>query len=90
MPIRPTDIPPEAAGRWQSRRQRVGSRIRELRLTRGMTQEALASAADLSRVHLNRLEAGKRSLAYERLWDLAAALNVNINELLEVDEESQG
>lgn len=36
----------------------------------------------MSRNMLIHLEWGKRSIAYERLWDIAEALNVGVEELL--------
>lgn len=64
-------------------RSQVGGRIRELRLSRGLTQEALALEVGMSRNMLIHLEWGKRSIAYERLWDIAAALGVALEDLLQ-------
>ena len=37
----------------------IGSKIRELRKAKGVTQEALAQVADISRVTLGKLERGQ-------------------------------
>lgn len=37
---------------------KVGERIREIRLKRGITQEKLAELSDLSPQHMNRIERG--------------------------------
>jgi transcriptional regulator with XRE-family HTH domain len=47
-----------------------------------MTQEALALASGLARNVLIDVEHGKRGLLYERLFDLADALDVPVAELL--------
>ena len=47
-----------------------------------MTQEALALSADIDRSLLIDLEKGRRSLLFERLYDLAAALDVPITEIV--------
>jgi transcriptional regulator with XRE-family HTH domain len=51
-------------------------------LARGITQEALALSADIDRSLLIDVEKGRRSLLFERLYDLAEALEVPITEIL--------
>ncbi|WP_350224965.1 helix-turn-helix transcriptional regulator [Arthrobacter sp. efr-133-TYG-120] len=81
MPIRPSETPLARLNQWQERRKQVGSRIRELRIAQELTQEALGLEAGLSRVMIIGIEWGKKSLAYERLWDLADVLGVDISDL---------
>lgn len=47
-----------------------------------LSQEALALESGLSRNMIIGIEWGKKSVAYERLWDLADVLGVPIAELL--------
>ena len=47
-----------------------------------MTQEELALSADIDRSLLIDLEKGRRGLLFERLYDLAVALDVPITEIL--------
>jgi transcriptional regulator with XRE-family HTH domain len=61
----------------------VGANIRELRLQHGMTQEALALTSGVTRNVLIDVEQGKRGLLYERLFDIAEALQVSVGALLE-------
>jgi transcriptional regulator with XRE-family HTH domain len=63
----------------------VGSIIRELRIEHGLTQEALALRSGVSRNVLVDLEHGKRGLLFERLFDIATALDVPANLLLGED-----
>ncbi|WP_320670882.1 helix-turn-helix domain-containing protein [Patulibacter defluvii] len=66
--------------------ERVRRRLRELRLERGLTLEAVAGRAAIDVSTLSRLEAGKRRLALDHLPGLAAALGVSIDELLRAPE----
>lgn len=62
---------------------RVGARVRELRLQRGLTQEQLSDEAGLHRVSLNKLENGRADLGVSRVRALAEALGVAPGELFE-------
>lgn len=81
VPTRPSQTLPEDQQRWEKRRKQVGSRIRELRLERDLTQESLALEANLSRNMVIGIEWGRKSIAYERLWDIADVLNVDVLDL---------
>jgi transcriptional regulator with XRE-family HTH domain len=81
VPTRPSQTPVEQLQRWEKRRQQVGARIRELRLLRDLTQESLALEAQLSRNMVIGIEWGRKSVAYERLWDIADVLGVDILDL---------
>jgi transcriptional regulator with XRE-family HTH domain len=61
----------------------VGSRIRALRLERGLTQEEVALASGVNRSLVVQVELGQRGLLYERLFDIAEVLNVRASALLE-------
>jgi len=61
----------------------VGGHIRRLRLERGLTQEALAFDSGVDRTLLVDVEKGRRGLLYERLCDVAAALDVPVSELFD-------
>lgn len=66
----------------RERRQRVGNRLRELRKQRGLTQEKLAQAAGLDRSFYVEIENGVHSVALDRLFDIADALEVDVVDLL--------
>nr|WP_071287820.1 helix-turn-helix transcriptional regulator [Mycolicibacterium llatzerense] len=76
---------PERVADWKRARALVGQRIRGIRTSRGLTQEALALRSGFSRNLLVDVELGKSGLLYERLFDLAAALDVSPDEFLKVD-----
>jgi transcriptional regulator with XRE-family HTH domain len=56
-------------------------RLKKLRESRGLTQEALAQKAHISRAYLARLEMGRHDPHLSRLRKLAKALGVKISEL---------
>lgn len=76
MPTRPSQNSPERVAKWQQVRAVVGSNIRTLRLAKGMTQETLSLRSGVTRNVLIDVEHGKRGILYERLVDIAEALEV--------------
>lgn len=81
VPTRPTQTSPEKLQRWLERRKQVGARIREIRISRNLTQEALGLEAGMDRTTVIRIEWGEISISYERLWEIADVLRVDIAEL---------
>ncbi|WP_371129624.1 helix-turn-helix domain-containing protein [Arthrobacter sp. ov407] len=53
-----------------------------MRLAQNLSQEALGLESGLSRNMIIGIEWGKKSVAYERLWDVADALGVPAADLL--------
>jgi transcriptional regulator with XRE-family HTH domain len=62
--------------------QLFGRRLRELRKARGLTQEALAEAADLSGNYISDLELGLKVPSLTILVRLSQALDVAAHDLL--------
>lgn len=62
---------------------RVRAKLRTLRTEQGLTLEDVSERAAIDVSTLSRLESGKRRLSLDHLPGLAAALGVNVNELLE-------
>ncbi len=61
--------------------RRIGERIRELRLERGITsQETLADAALLHRTFIGRVERGETNVTVATLERICAALGVSLSE----------
>ncbi len=61
----------------------LGMRLRRLRKVKGLTQEALATKARVSRVYVANLEAGKYDPTVGVVKRLAKALGVDVTALLE-------
>ena len=62
-------------------RERLGTRVRALRLTRGWSQEALGEAAGLSYKFIGEVERKIANPSVDTLQALAAALRVDITDL---------
>ena len=60
----------------------LGNRLRELRDAAGLTQEALAHAADLHWTYIGQIERGERNLTYKSLLRLAKGLGLDPQDLL--------
>ena len=67
-------------------KQAIGDKIRQLRESSGLTQQALATLADIGRVTLVRIENGGQSPRYETLVSLARALARPLSDLLVTPE----
>jgi transcriptional regulator with XRE-family HTH domain len=65
---------------------RVGPRLRHLRLRRGVTLTSLASATGISKSTLSRLETGQRRPSLELLLPLAQAHRVPLDDLVGAPE----
>ena len=63
-------------------RQTIGARLRQLRESADLTQEALAANASIGRVTLVRIENGDQSPRYETLIAMAHALDRPLQDLL--------
>jgi transcriptional regulator with XRE-family HTH domain len=73
---------------WQRREAALADNVRQARERLGLTQEALAHAAGISRNHVQLLERGRGAGANPRLrtlYGLAEALGVRVIDLLPTD-----
>lgn len=59
-----------------------GTRLRELRKLRGLSQESLALACDLDRTYIGGVERGERNISLLNIYKIAEALGVPASELL--------
>lgn len=65
----------------------LGSVIRAERKGRGLSQEALANLAGLSRSHVGEIERGEVSVSLAALELLALGLGVSLSEIIEIYEQ---
>ena len=63
-------------------KKRFGARVRELRLARGLSQEALAYEAGLDRTYVGGVERGERNISLVNIAKIADALQVHAKDLL--------
>jgi transcriptional regulator with XRE-family HTH domain len=59
-----------------------GEAVRERRGERGLSQEALAEAAELDRTYISGIERGERNPSLTNILKIAAALKTRPSELL--------
>lgn len=60
----------------------IGTVIRNLRISKGKTQEVLSGLAGLDRTHYSKIERGLRSPTIETLFRIAQALDISPHELV--------
>ncbi|WP_353286052.1 helix-turn-helix domain-containing protein [Wolbachia endosymbiont (group A) of Philanthus triangulum] len=68
---------------------RIGQRIREWRLIRRYTQKDLADKIDLTLKEIHEYEKGYTAISFDKLYEIARALSVNIKVLLPKTRESK-
>lgn len=62
--------------------QQIGSRVKQARLARHMTQQQLAEEADISVSFLSNIENGRQSMNLRALIAISDALNVSADSLI--------
>ncbi|MCI9331935.1 MAG: helix-turn-helix transcriptional regulator [Oscillibacter sp.] len=60
----------------------VGRVVRDLRKSRGLSQDVLSGLAGIARTHLTMIENGGKQANFETLWRIAQALNMRPSELV--------
>lgn len=64
-------------------KKNLGNRIREIRVSRSLTQEALAEKINLSAKSLSQIELGNNFVSAETLEDICVALDITPNTLFD-------
>ncbi len=67
--------------------EQLGRRVRSLRESRKLSQEAFAEQAGLSIKHLWKIECGKVKASVQSLAKIAAALGMPVHEVLDAGHE---
>ena len=62
---------------------RFGTRVRELRLGKGYSQESFAAKCGLDRTYLGGIERGERNVAIRNIEIIAKALDMTLSELMD-------
>lgn len=55
-----------------------GNRVREIRKEKGLSQEALASLADIDRSYMRHIERGEKNITLTKIYQISEALNVDL------------
>lgn len=61
---------------------KFGSKVRELRIAKGWSQEHLAHIANVHRTYIGMIERAEKNITLVNIEKIAKALNVEIMELL--------
>ena len=61
---------------------KIGQRIRKIRKAHGLSQEELAEKVNISTTHMSHIETGNTKLSLSVFVDIAAALEVRTDDLL--------
>lgn len=59
-----------------------GKRIRDVRRSKGISQEMLAEMAGIDRSYMGNIERGEKNVTLKKAYDICDALKVNIKELI--------
>ena len=62
---------------------KIGQKIRKIRKAHGLSQEELAERIGISTTHMSHIETGNTKLSLQVFVDIAAALEVRTDELLD-------
>jgi transcriptional regulator with XRE-family HTH domain len=62
---------------------KLGSRIREIRMAKNMTQNELANQCNFEKANLSRIESGRTNVTLRSLHRICKALEVDIAKLFE-------
>ncbi len=62
-------------------KERIGNRIKELRLQTGLSQEKFALKIGMDRTYFASVEAGKRNIAIVNLQKIANGFEISLSEL---------
>jgi len=60
-----------------------GKKLREIRLSKGISQEDLAEKAELHRTYISSVERGERNISLVNIQRLAKALGIKIRDLFD-------
>lgn len=78
-------------GRLQFDDKTVGSTIRRIRKSRGLSQEVLSGLAGIARTHLTMIESGTKQANFLTICKIATALDMRPSELVrKMEEFSEG
>lgn len=60
--------------------KKIGDRIKEIRLTKKLTQEQLAWEADVDRTYMNHVENGRKNISIRSLEKIIKALSISYSD----------
>lgn len=65
---------------------KIGARIKEIRISRAVSQQDLAAKCNFEKSNMSRIEAGKVNFTIRTLYKISIALNVKLKDIIDIDE----
>ena len=62
--------------------KKFGTRVRELRIAQGLSQEVLAQKAGLHRTYIGAIERGERNISLNNIQKISVALCITIENIM--------
>lgn len=66
---------------------KFGNRVREERLSRGLSQEALAERAGVHRTYVGMIERAEKNITLQNIERIAKALDIPIDKLMKFGDQ---
>lgn len=66
--------------------KKIGTRIREIREAKDVSQQDLASLCNFEKANMSRIEAGRTNFTISTLYKISQALDVTISQLVDVEK----
>ena len=60
----------------------IGSKIKSIRISKGLSQAELAKSSSIDRAFLSSVENGKRNISVSALHKISKSLDVSLNEIM--------
>lgn len=64
---------------------KIGDKIKEIRISKGISQQDLAAKCNFEKANMSRIEAGRTNLTIKNAYKISIALGVNLKELVDVE-----
>ena len=64
---------------------KIGDKIREKRLEKGISQQDLAAKCNFEKANLSRIEAGRTDLTIKTAFKISCALGIKLKDLVDVE-----
>lgn len=64
---------------------KIGDKIKEIRISKGISQQDLAAKCNFEKANMSRIEAGRTNLTIKNVYKISFALGVKLKELLDVE-----
>lgn len=63
----------------------IGSRIKDIRESKGMTQQQISDICDFEKSTVSRIEAGRTNLTIKTLYKICQSMGVRMTEIVDVE-----